>query len=143
MALLGFEEQGHSDIQTRGDDGIGNPGRLGPDQRGHVSVDVEGRAAQLQVSTAVEPGHLTRSQHPPGFRGDPVRHDETTSQLARQTLGFSTTDASPVLDGDLTSADLENVRGQGPGRHGESIQRPDCFFSWTIRYSCGHEGRIP
>jgi hypothetical protein len=45
MALLGFEEQGHSDIQTRWDEGIGNPGRLGPDQRGHVSVDVEGRSA--------------------------------------------------------------------------------------------------
>jgi hypothetical protein len=79
MALLGFEEQGHSDIQTRWDEGIGNPGRLGPDQRGHVSVDVEGRAAQLQVASAVEPGNLTLSQHPPGFRGDPVRHDEAPS----------------------------------------------------------------
>ena len=79
MSMFRIKEQGHPDIQTRWDEGIGNPGRLGPDQRGHVSVDVEGRAAQLQVSTAVEPGHLTRSQHPPGFRGDPVRHDEAPS----------------------------------------------------------------
>ena len=143
MALLGFEEQGHPNIQTRRDEGISNPGRLGPDQRGHVSVDEEGRAAQLQVAPAIEPGHLALSQHPPGLRGNPVRHDEATSQLARQTFGLSAADASPGLDGDLASTDLEDVRGQCLGRHGESIQRQDGLFSRTIRCSCGHEVRIP